>query len=72
MAFRTNTTSFCILSMVACQKNIADKIIEICEKPQSELDDSGNKARQFVLEKKNNVVQAGKIIEMIKTKNDSQ
>ena len=54
-------------------KNSANRIMEICEKPQSELDDFGKKARQFVLENKNCMVQAKKIIDMInetKSKND--
>ena len=54
-------------------KNFANRIMEICEKPQSELDDFGEKARQFVLENKNCMVQAKKIIDMInetKSKND--
>ena len=54
-------------------KNFANRIMEICEKPQSELDDFGKKARQFVLENKNCMVQAKKIIDMInetKSKND--
>lgn len=51
-------------------KNFANRIMEICEKPQSELDDFGEKARQFVLENKNCMVQAKKIIDMInETKN---
>jgi hypothetical protein len=39
--------------------------MEICEQPQSELDDFGQKARKFVLENKNSEVQAKKIIDMI-------
>lgn len=46
-------------------KDIANKIMEVCEKPQSELDDFGEKARQFVLKNKNCIVQAKKIIDMI-------
>jgi glycosyltransferase involved in cell wall biosynthesis len=46
-------------------KDIADRIMEICEQPQSELDDFGQKARKFVLENKNSEVQAKKIIDMI-------
>lgn len=53
-------------------KDIADRIIEICEKPQSELTDFGQKAREFVLEHKNSSVQAGKIIEMINDKRKGQ
>jgi len=46
-------------------KDIANKIMEVCEAPQSELDDFGEKARQFVLKNKNCTVQAKKIIDMI-------
>ena len=50
-------------------KDIANRIIEVCEKPQSELDEFGKKARRFVLENKNCIVQAKKIIEMIEKMN---
>lgn len=46
-------------------KDIASKIMEVCEKPQSELNNFGEKARQFVLKNKNCIVQAKKIIDMI-------
>jgi glycosyltransferase involved in cell wall biosynthesis len=46
-------------------KDIADRIMEICKQPQSELDDFGQKARKFVLENKNSEVQAKKIIDML-------
>lgn len=49
----------------ADKKDIASKIVEICEKPQSELKAFGERARQYVLEKKSGVVQAGKIVKMI-------
>lgn len=45
--------------------NMADKIIEICEKPKKELDEFGLKAKQFVLENKNAKVQAQKITDML-------
>ena len=47
-------------------QDIADRIMEVCEKPQSDLDDFGQKARNFVLENKSSEVQAKKIIDMIK------
>lgn len=50
-------------------RDIADIIMEVCEKPQGELDDFGQKAREFVLENKNSEVQAKKIIDMIKMMN---
>lgn len=52
-------------------KDIACRIIEVCEKPQSELDNFGEKARQFVLENKNCSIQAKKIFDMMK-KNQNQ
>lgn len=45
-------------------QDMADRIMEICEKPRSELDDFGQKARNFVLDNKSNEVQAKKIIDM--------
>ena len=48
-------------------KHIAEKILEICEKSELERKVFGEKARAFVLEKKNSIVQAEKIINMIKT-----
>jgi len=47
--------------------DITKKIVEICEKPQHELDELGQKARKFVLENKNNRIQAKKIIDMMNT-----
>lgn len=41
------------------------KIIEVCEKPQEELDEFGHRARQFILEKKNPTVQCQKILDFI-------
>ena len=50
-------------------KDIANRIMEVCERPQSELDEFGEKARRFVLENKNCIVQAKKIIQMIEKMN---
>jgi len=47
-------------------KNLANRIMEVCEKAQSELDEFGEKARRFVMDNKNNIVQAKKIIDMMK------
>jgi len=44
--------------------SVKHKIIEILSKPQSELDEFGEKARRFVLENKNCSVQVKKIIEL--------
>lgn len=44
---------------------LRDKIVEICEKPQEELNEFGRKASEFILEKKNAKVQAGRLVEFI-------
>lgn len=44
---------------------IKKKIEEILSKPQSELDSMGKKARQFILENKDSITQARKILDMI-------
>jgi len=46
-------------------KDVANKIIEVCGKPQSELNDFAEKARRFVSENKSCIVQAKKIMELI-------
>lgn len=46
-------------------KDIADKIIEICEQNEEERENFGNKSRKFVIEEKNNIIQARKIIDML-------
>jgi glycosyltransferase involved in cell wall biosynthesis len=48
---------------------VKQKIEEVLDKPQSELDDFGQKARKFVLENKNSEIQAKKIIDMIQRMN---
>jgi glycosyltransferase involved in cell wall biosynthesis len=45
--------------------DIASKIIEICGKSEEERNKVGEKVRKFVMERKNNVVQAEKIMKMI-------
>lgn len=47
-------------------ETLRDRLIEICEKPQSELDTFGEAARQFIFSKKNPFIQCGKIIELLK------
>lgn len=47
-------------------ESLRNKIIEVCEKPQDELDDFGRKAKDFILSKKNPKVQCGRIIDFIK------
>lgn len=46
-------------------EDMADCIVSICEKPQAELDEFGERAKKFVLENKNSMVQAKKIVDMI-------
>ena len=42
-----------------------NKIIEVCEKSQSELETFGKAASKFILEEKNEMRQAKKIVDMI-------
>lgn len=44
---------------------LKNKLIEICEKPQSELDTFGAEAREFVLKEKSPYIQCGKIISLL-------
>ena len=44
---------------------IKDKLIEVCEKPQMELDEFGKKAAKFIHEMKNSRIQSQKIADMI-------
>ena len=46
---------------------IKNKILEVCEKPQHELDNFGQRAAKFIRTKKNIFVQAGKVKELIQT-----
>lgn len=46
-------------------ESMAEKILEICKKDPSELKDFGKKAQRFVIEEKNNIKQAKRIIEML-------
>lgn len=46
---------------------LRQKLIEVCEKPQQELDNFGAKAKKFILTKKNPHVQCGRIINFIKS-----
>lgn len=47
--------------------SLREKLLEICEKPQNELDEFGNLARKFILENKNPRVQCGRIIDFLKS-----
>lgn len=49
-------------------ESVKQKIQDVLAKPQSELDEFGKKARQFVLENKNSVVQTEKILDMLNHK----
>ena len=44
---------------------LRDRIVEICEKPQDELDAFGKKASDFICQQKNAVVQAGRLVDFI-------
>lgn len=46
-------------------KDLAECIINVCEKPSTELSNFGKKSRHFVIENKNNIVQAKKIISLM-------
>lgn len=48
-------------------EGIRQKILEVCEKSQRELDEFGERASAFIKNKKNTFVQAGKIVDMMKT-----
>jgi glycosyltransferase involved in cell wall biosynthesis len=47
-------------------EGMKNKILEICKKPRKELDAFGEKAQEFILNKKNPEVQCEKIFSMIK------
>jgi glycosyltransferase involved in cell wall biosynthesis len=47
-------------------EGIAAKLREVLQNADEDLFEQGNKARTFVLEKKNNVIQARKILEMLR------
>lgn len=49
-------------------QDIANRIVEVTGKSQTELDEFGNRARQFVIENKNHIVQAGKILSLCSNK----
>lgn len=44
---------------------LRDKILEICEKPQEELNAFGKRASDFICQKKNATVQAGRLVSFI-------
>jgi glycosyltransferase involved in cell wall biosynthesis len=46
-------------------EDIAFEIIEVCEKDENERIEFGERARKFVMENKNNIVQVEKILKMI-------
>lgn len=49
-------------------ENLKDKILEVCEKSDKELNEFGAKALNFVIQNKNPRVQAGKIFNLIVSK----
>ena len=46
-------------------EGIKSKLIEVCEKPQQELEEFGQKAAEFIKTQKNAFVQAQKVKEML-------
>ena len=46
-------------------ETLRDRLIEVCEKPQTELNSFGLAARDFILTKKTPTIQCGKIIELL-------
>lgn len=46
-------------------KGLRDKLVEVCEMDRKELKEKGEKAREFVLTKKNAIVQTKKIVELL-------
>lgn len=48
-------------------ESLRRKIIEVCEKPQAELTAFGNRAKQFIIERKNPFVQCKRILDFIET-----
>ena len=46
-------------------EGIRDKIIEICEKTQSELEEFGKAASEFIIKEKNEMKQSKKIVDLI-------
>ena len=48
---------------------IKNKIVEVCEKPQAELDAFGKSASAFILTEKNEKKQAGKVVALIASVN---
>lgn len=48
-------------------ETLRDKLIEICEKPQTELNAFGAKARNFILTEKTPFIQCGKIVDLLKS-----
>lgn len=49
---------------------LRDKIIEVCSMSKNELENIGNKNRDFVLKQKNHIVQTEKILKMINNNNN--
>ena len=45
---------------------IKDKILEVCEKPQQELNEFGGRASEFIKTQKKSTVQAKKIVDLVK------
>ena len=46
-------------------KSLADKLVEVCEKPKDELNLFGTEAHKFIMDEKNPMVQCQKIVDLI-------
>lgn len=56
---------FCFVIEQENTDGLTSTLIRVCEKKQSELDEFGDKAREFILTKKNPICQIKKIYEML-------
>jgi glycosyltransferase involved in cell wall biosynthesis len=57
--------NYCFVAEKDEAEGLKEKIIEISEKPQIELEEFGRKARKFILENKNPIKQVEKIFKML-------
>lgn len=56
---------YCFVAEKDDAEGLKEKIIEVCAKPQIELEELGTKARKFILENKNPIKQVEKIFKML-------
>ncbi len=57
--------NYCFVAEKDDAEGLKEKIIEVCEKPQFELEEFGIKARKFILQNKNPIKQVEKIFKML-------